>query len=328
MNDVIKQSFCPSYLLRNPHIQTFVGAFLHTTEDVIFNRHRLETPDGDFIDLDFYNEGRWASLDQASPIVLLLPGVGGSARQGYACEAYRQLAEIGIRSVGMNYRSCSGPINSTPQTYHAGATADVALVVDWLRRQYNAPLGIIGFSLGANMLLKFLGEERRDIVAAATISPPFDLSLCAQALSRWRLYNLRIVPNLRRNIERKTHQLSHLIDMSRVANTQTLYDFDDACTAPLHGFQDAEDYYSQCSSNQFLPHIRIPTLLIRSLDDPFFDPNDIPHAIIDKNPYLQPKFINYGGHVGFAKGLPWRLTWWAHLQTARFFEEYLLSYTS
>jgi predicted alpha/beta-fold hydrolase len=151
--------FQPAKSMANCHMQTFLGRIAPRQEGVVFQRHRLDTPDGDFIDIDIPEVAGHLPGDDA-PVVLLLHGLEGNARKGYACETYRQLAQRNIRAVGMNYRSCSGVINRTYRAYHAGATEDVDLVVKTLTNWYpNVPLGAIGFSLGGNLLLKYLGEQ-------------------------------------------------------------------------------------------------------------------------------------------------------------------------
>lgn len=319
--------FCPNFLLRNPHIQTIVGAYCRSRKGVTFERRRVHTPDDDFVDLDFACVDGVLPLGETSPLVVLLHGLSGSAQSIYAYEIYRQLAQAGIRAVGMNYRSCSGEVNKMPRTYHAGATEDVVTVIEWLCTHYPyAPLGIVGVSLGANILLKFLGEAKRDVAAAVAISPPFDLFTSSQVLAHGsgRIYDRNILWYLKQNMEQKSHQVSHLVDMKAIQAAKTIHDFDVACTAPLHGFKSVGEYYEQCSSKQFLSSIYTPTLIIRSIDDPFLDPYDVPYKVIEKNPYLFSAITPYGGHVGFAEGiLLHRLTWWAHEETTQFLSIYL-----
>lgn len=318
--------FRPMPIFRNPHVQTIAGAYLRSTRGVSFERVRISTPDDDFIALDFPNvEG--AQLEENAPIVLLLHGMGGSARQGYAYEAYRQLAQAGIRSVGMNYRSCGGEVNLQPRTYHAGATEDVETVIAWLRERYpHVPLGIIGVSLGANVLVKFLGEAERDIAAGAAISCPFDLYAGSKVLEKGisRFYGESVLGGLKESIQRKTDQIAHIVDIEKVMAARTLYEYDAVCTAPLHEFPDVRTYYDQCSAKQFVASIQTPTLIIRALDDPFLDPQDVPYKILKKNEWIQAELTAHGGHVGFTEGgLPWRLQWWAHQEAARFMREHL-----
>lgn len=320
--------FRPMSIFRNPHIQTIVGAYLRSTTGVSFERVRISTPDNDFIALDFPDvEG--ALLEENAPIVLLLHGMGGSARQGYACEVYRQLAQAGIRCVGMNYRSCGGEANLQPKTYHGGATEDVETVIRWLREQHpHVPLGIIGVSLGANILVKFLGEAKRDVTVGAAISCPFDLLAGSKALEKGisRFYGQSVLSGLKESIQRKTHQIAHIVDIEKVMAARTLYEYDAVCTAPLHEFPDVRTYYDRCSAKQFVASIQTPTLIIRALDDPFLDPQDVPYKILEKNKWIQAELTSHGGHVGFTEGgLPWRLQWWAHQEVAQFMRKHLVT---
>ncbi len=299
---------------------------------VFFRRMRLETPDNDFLDIDFPIIPGTQFTPQ-SPLVLLLHGLEGNARRGYAHETYKNLARYGIRSVGMNYRSCSGEVNRTPRLYHSGATDDVEFVVNWLTQQFpDTTLGAVGFSLGANLLLKYLGEQRSNtpLQVATAVSPPFDLSRGAKEFEtgNGRRYAQRFLTNLQQKTENHAHIIGQKINLERVRQAQTVREFDDALTAPLHGFRDANDYYKQSSSAQFLPGIRIPTLIIRAMDDPFFA-NDIPHGSIVNNPCLYPGFSAHGGHVAFVEGrVPGLQRYWAERQAARFIAHFLQSPSS
>ncbi len=217
---------------------------------VFFYRERIDTPDGDFLDLDVAGViGK--PLPDGAPVVLLLHGLEGNARQPYALEIYRQLAERGVRSVGMNFRSCSGEINRTARMYHAGATDDMALVHDWLDRRFpGVPKGMVGVSLGANMLLKYLGERGAELAirlrAAAVISPPFDLALGAAQIEirPRRLYMNGFLKSIQAKVKAKAEagesQIDRHVDVQAALAAQTLRELDEVCTAPLHGFRDAE----------------------------------------------------------------------------------------
>lgn len=324
------EPFRPAWGLANPDAQTLLAVFLrHNTRDVSFRRERIETPDGDFVDIDFADvKGMtWADLGESAPVVLLLHGLEGNATGGYACELYRQLATQGIRAVGLNFRSCSGELNRTARLYHMGATEDVNLVFRLLEARYpQVAKGLIGFSLGANVLINYLGGEgahlQQRLQAAVAVSPPFDLLLTSAQIQersgRW--YAKFLLRKLRRKTHRKAALLRDKIDLQRAVQAQTLHDFDEVATAPLHGFHNAEDYYRQCSSGQYLPQICVPTLLLRALDDPFFPPEDVPQAVIAANPWLYAGITDYGGHVGFVEGtFPWGYRQWAQAQAARFF---------
>ncbi|MCP5095835.1 MAG: hypothetical protein GY943_09800, partial [Chloroflexi bacterium] len=157
------EPFRPAWGTTNPHAQTIVPNFVRPKNGIHFHRERLNTPDGDFVDLDYAYVKRyewlWRDLGNPSAIVLVLHGLEGNARRSYTCELYRQLAKQGIRAIGLNFRSCSGEMNRTTRMYHSGATWDVIFVLDWLAQKYpNVPLGLAGFSLGANVTLKYMGE--------------------------------------------------------------------------------------------------------------------------------------------------------------------------
>jgi uncharacterized protein len=318
----VLEPFRPAAGWANPHAQTVLANLARSRQGVRFRRRRLATPDGDFVDLDFASVPA-LPLPEGTPLILALHGLEGSARRGYICELYRQLARCGLRAVGLNFRSCSGELNRRPRLYNAGATADVAFVLDWLARRYpQVPLGAVGFSLGANVLLKYLGEAGAGgrVSAAVAVSPPFDLAASARIFETGvgALYARHFL----RSLQRKARGLAPIIapyaDLPRALAARTLREFDDAVTAPLHGFRDAADYYARSSSVPFLPHVRVPTLLVRALDDPFFG-QDIPWDVVRANPWLVTAVTSHGGHVGFVAGAPpGRLRFWAERQTARF----------
>lgn len=319
------ESFRPARFLSNPHLQTSLASYLRKTNGVTFRRTRLDTPDGDFIDLDFADvDGKtWADLGDDTPICLMLHGLEGSARRGYAFEIYRQMAQCGIRPVGMNFRGCSGELNRTPRMYHAGLTSDIQFVIEYLRVNFpSVKIGAVGASLGANMMLKLLGEqgESCQLRAAVAISPPFDLTAGSGVLERGigKFYNRYLLRKLREKAKAKSPYIHDKVDLGRGLNATSIRVFDDAIIAPLYGFSNAEDYYTQSSSGQFLHAIRRPTLLIRALDDPFFDPTDIPQSTIDNNSHLYDGIVKHGGHVGFLEGSWWSPQFWAERQAARF----------
>lgn len=304
----MKTTFRPHWLFHNAHAQSIGGHLLKRQNGVHLVRERIDTPDGDFLDLDYADvPGReWAILGATAPIALILHGLEGSSGSGYMWELYRQMALRGIRPVGMNYRFCSGEVNRTHRLYHAGATDDVAHVLAHLRSRFGGvPLVAVGVSLGANLLLKLLGEQGATtyLSRAAAISPPFELS---EGLSVFDDGSGRIyAQNLLRSLKAKVRQKAAVggfpphIEVERVLNVKKVADFDDLLTAKLHGFRDKEDYYKQNSCAQFLPAIRIPTLILRAIDDPFFSPTEIPYETIEKNDCLTLLLSQKGGHCGF-----------------------------
>lgn len=321
--------FVPTKWLPGGHMQTTFGRLMRRKEGIIFHRRRLNTPDGDFIDLDF-PEIAGHPLPEDAPLVLLLHGLEGNARRSYACETYRRLAILGIRSVGMNYRSCSGEINHVARFYHAGATEDVALVLatlaDWFP---NNERGLIGFSLGANLTLKFLGEQGlgggKWVETAVAVSPSFDMKKSVVLLEKGlsRFYTRYFLRSLRPKILAKADLLKAEIDVQALLAARTFREFDNAGTAPLGGFRDADDYYEQCSTAQFLPQIQVSTLLLRSLDDPLYAPDDVPHETIAANPFLTAGITPQGGHMGFVEGHPGQFNCWAEQEATRFLAAHL-----
>lgn len=313
--------FVPAWWLPGPHLQTLGARFTRSSRGIRFRRERVELPDGDFLDLD------WPvvlPLPRTAPLVVVLHGLEGSARSGYATEAYRQLAARGLAAVGINFRSCSGALNRAPRMYHSGETGDLRYASRLLRVRYpRRPLGALGFSIGGNVLLKYLGEEGAKgtagvFDAAVAVSVPFDLNASADHLERGfaRVYVWRLLRSLRRKVRAKGDLIRSSIDYERALAASTFREFDDAATARLHGFSDADDYYRQSSSARFLPAVRVPTLLIHADDDPFLPAAAVPRNTVRGNPYLRAAFTPKGGHVGFVAGAPWGRRYWAEATAA------------
>ena len=284
-------------------------------------------PDGDFLDLDWVARARGAIPSDAAPLVLVLHGLEGCAESGYVLEMHRALAREGLAAVGMNFRACSGEPNRLPRMYHSGETGDLACVLRTLRDRFpERPLGVVGFSLGGNVLLKFLGERggssRRDGTphAAVAISVPFALSAGAEWIERGfsRVYRRYLVRRLHRKVRRKVEILRPHVDVDRVLRARTFREFDDAATAPLHGFAGAEDYYRRSSSTPFVGAIAVPTLVLHALDDPFVPSEVVPREALERNPAIEVRISERGGHVGFVTGPPWRPRFWAEREAARY----------
>jgi len=321
------EPFEPNPLLQNTHIQTVLGATVREQSGIEFRRERIELPDGDFVDLDFADpEGAtWAELGNHKPIAMFIHGLEGNARSGPACQIYRDLSRRGVRCLGMNLRSCSGEINRTARLYHAGATEDVAFVHKWLEKRFpGIPIGFIGVSLGGNILLKYLGENGEQlagrVAAAVAISPPFDLLAGSYVMAQGvgKLYTQRLLAPLKEKVRGIAPLVKDIVDLDRLDDVSDFRTFDDLYTAKLHGFDGVDHYYESQSSQNFLEGIRVPTLLLRAQDDPFFDPADLPRRIVARNPYLYASFPAHGGHVGFVEGTPGNYGFWAERQTTRF----------
>ena len=320
------QEFRPARWLPGPHLQTLGARFLRNGSGPRLHRERVELPDGDFVDLDFAFDPKRPELPGDAPIVLLLHGLEGNASSRYALQAYRELRTQGIAPVGLNFRSCSGELNRLARMYHSGDTVDIEFILRLLSHKYpDRNRGALGFSLGGNALLQLLGRTGRagseGLSAAAVISVPYDLSAGADHLlsSGGKIYSAYLLRKLQRKVRAKRSMMPPSVDVPRALKATTFRDFDDAVTAPLHGFDGAEDYYRRSSSKQAISAIRIPTLLLHSADDPFQPRECIPHAAAAQNPFVVAAFTKGGGHVGFvARSRPWRPLFWAEKEVARF----------
>jgi hypothetical protein len=232
-----------------------------------------------------------------------------------------------MRAVGLNFRGCSGEVNRASRFYHSGETEDVGFVIDLLRKRFpSRPLMAIGFSLGGNVLLKYLGEQgaknTAPLSAAVAISVPYDLSAGTEALERGamaRIYVHYFLRSLLAKVRDKQEILQDILDLDAVSASTTLREFDEAATAKLHGFTSADDYYLKASSNRFINSIQVPTLLLHSRDDPFLPVAALPLSAIEANPLLTLVLTEGGGHVGFLEGgLPWNPAFWVEEQSASF----------
>lgn len=290
--------FRPPVWLRGPHGQTIVGRAYRSTCRISYVRRRIDTPDGDFLDLDGVRE------PSSGPLVIVLHGLEGSSRSGYVVQTCSLLSARGARPVALNFRSCSGEPNRTMRSYHSGETGDLGLVIDLLRSENpGTPIGAIGYSLGGNALLCYLEETGSGCLdAAVTVSVPFDLAASARQLESGmgRVYAQHFLGSLRTKIRGKADRFPKAADLARPAlAARTIRGIDDAWTAPVHGYQNAAHYYEACSALGRLRAIRTPTLLIQAEDDPF-----LPAGIIDtvrgvENPFLANGFTLRGGHLGY-----------------------------
>ncbi len=314
--------FHPAAWLPGGHLQTLAGKFLRPRPHLAVERLRVETPDADFLDLDLGPDP-----GPRAPLVLVLHGLEGSTRRRYVRAAMSALTSVGMRAIGMNFRSCSGVPNRRARFYHSGETGDISLVLDLLHERYpGRPLGALGFSLGGNALLRYLGEKGDTpppyLSGTAAISVPYDLAEGSRMLesSRMgRIYTGYFLRSLQDKARAKRELLSEVVDFEAILRARTLREFDAAATAPLHGFADAEEYYRQASAGPILPSIRVPTHLLHALDDPFLPASAVPTEAIDENSWLVGSICRRGGHVGFIeRGPPWHASFWAELEAMRY----------
>ncbi|WP_374441576.1 hydrolase [Pseudomonas panipatensis] len=313
MNSV-SPPFKPAWWLPGPHLQTLYGALLRQGPALQRQRERLWLADGDFIDLDWHGPHR-----AEAPLVLAVHGLTGSSDSHYIRGLQQALAARGWASVALNWRGCSGEPNHLPRGYHSGVSEDLAAVIEHLRAQRPlAPLYAVGYSLGGNVLLKYLGEQGGDspLRGAVAVSVPFRLDQCADRIGIGfsRVYQAHFMRELvayvrdkqRAFAQRGAHDnLAALERLGPLDGMRTFWDFDGRITAPLHGFADAHDYYRRASSRYYLGGIRTPTLIIQSSDDPFIDVGSVPPTS-ELSASTRLELLSRGGHVGFIGGPPGR----------------------
>jgi predicted alpha/beta-fold hydrolase len=320
--------FEPAWWLRNPHAQTMWGKFARRPGKARTRLECLTAPDGDGIELHHLD-----GSSERAPRVLLLHGLEGSTRSHYVSGFLGEALRRGWGATLMMFRGCGSAPNIARRFYHSGDTTDVAFVFDTLSRRWpRVPWLLAAVSLGGNVLLKWLGElvdaYPPSVTAAAAVSVPFDLEVGARHISQGfaRVYDRNFVRSLRRKAFAKLTRYPDLFDSARLERVQTIYEFDDVVTAPVHGFADARDYYARSSSLGFLDRIRVPTLLLSAADDPF-----LPSVVLDRvrqvasrNPALTLEFTSHGGHVGFVAGrFPWRPLYYAEQRAFGFFDRAL-----
>jgi predicted alpha/beta-fold hydrolase len=260
-------------------------------------------------------------------LLVVLHGLEGSSRSSYVRGLVAAARTRGFATLALNFRGCSGELNRLPRFYHSGETGDLALVVDRLLGETpGRALFFAGFSLGANVLVKWLGERGsqlpEEVRAAVAISPPFDLTVCARSLDSpgfWNgLYRKRFLRSLKAKALEKARKMPDVFDERAIRAAHTFSEFDGALTAPLHGFLSADDYWMRSSSGRFLSGVRRPLLALVSKDDPVAPPDAHSLAEARGNPWVTLELTDGGGHVGFVSGFPLWPTYWAEARALDF----------
>ena len=297
---LIKSNYKPSFIFRNGHFSTIYSSKLRKNLSLLQKRERLTLKDGDFLDLD------WSYPEKPSKkAAIILHGLEGNAQRTYVSGAGHHLQKTGWDIAAMNFRGCSGEDNLAYQSYHSGKTEDLEeVILHILEKDRYTEIVLVGFSLGANLLLKYLGEREdvpSEIKKAVAVSVPTSLRGSLESLMKpenW-LYSKAFLINLRKKYERKMKLHPDKMNVSDLAKIKTLKDFDDIYTSKAHGFKDAYDYYEKNSSNQFLANIKIPALILNAKNDSFLNKDCYPFQAAEnsKNIYLETPL--YGGHVGF-----------------------------
>ena len=296
----------PPLWLRSGHLQTVLPTLFRTVEGVAYRRERLELDDGDFLDLDWTGETTEAGGPVAD-VAVIAHGLEGMTSRAYVRGMARELSRRGWAICAWNLRGCSGEPNRLLRAYHSGDTADLGAVVDRVLAGGARRVAVVGFSLGGNITLKWLGEQGGDIdprvVAGAGVSVPVDLAGSSETMEAWsrRIYMLRFMRSLTAKAAEKAGRFDDAPEPSVFAGMRTFRQFDGAFTAPVHGFASADDYWRRASSLPFLPRICVPTLLANALDDPFLSASCYPRAEAEANDCLTLVTPSHGGHVGFMR---------------------------
>ncbi|HZN24549.1 MAG TPA: alpha/beta fold hydrolase [Burkholderiales bacterium] len=310
------------------HLQTLYAALLAPRPRPQYRRERWETPDGDFVDVDWLQTPSAVSREPSAgtrhaknahdahqPLVVLFHGLEGCSASHYAHAVMSEVSAIGWQGAVVHFRGCSGSPNRLARAYHSGDSAELDWMLRRLRAERSGPLYAVGVSLGGNVLLKWLGEHRSaaaDIVSAtAAVSAPVDLTAAGNALGRGfnLVYTSAFLRTLKRKSLAKLERHAKLYDAARVRRARTLRAFDNVVTAPLHGFRDTDDYWHRASSKPMLRHISVPTLMLNARNDPFLPEQALPSAE-EVSGFVTRDFPGEGGHVGFVSGaFPGQLRW-------------------
>ena len=304
---IINSKFKPAAWLRNPHLQTLWASKARNVAAPKHNTERLELSDGDFLDTNWSlplaagKQQHGAQADRG--IVCMFHGLGGSLQSAYASATFNALEKTGFDVAFLHFRGCSGEPNRLAKAYHSGATDDIRYFINLVAQRFpGTALHAVGFSLGANALLKYLGEEGGScrLHSAIAIAPPLVLQEGANKLNTGfaRIYQRYLLRTMQTHLEEKRQRYPELDLPVNVSGLKNFWQFDDAVTARVHGFTDAHDYYTKSSSRQYLPKIDCRTHIIHSQDDPFFTPAVVP-AENELSQETTLEISAHGGHVGF-----------------------------
>lgn len=320
-----KSTFSPAWWLKNAHFQTMMAKFLRRHHFIETTNETLELPDGDFIDLAWTEQ---VSPNCNRPIVAVLHGLEGSKNSHYATGMLSAIKANGWVGVLMHFRGCSGRPNRMAKSYHSGQTYDVDFFSRHLANTYpQAKKVIVGFSLGGNVLTRYLAQQKEQIYqAASVICAPLDLASCANRINNGfsRIYQKYLLDMLKKSTMKKIHiNLLQSIDEKSLQNIHSIRDFDEKVTAPVNGFANADDYYQQSSGRDVLNKVTTPCLVIHASDDPFLcHTNTI--AVSELPKHITFEVSRHGGHVAFISGNnPFKPKYWLETHVPEFFSRHL-----
>ncbi len=297
---LVSSNFEPPIIFRNAHFATIYSAKLRPSPKLIQQRERLQLPDADFMDID------WSFAENPSQkVAILLHGLEGNAQRTYMKGQAKILNRNGWDAAAVNFRGCSGEANVSYQSYNAGKTDDLEAVITYiLKKDTYSEIALIGFSLGGNLLLKYLGERDsfpKEIKKAVAISTPLSLKGSLESLNQFYnwVYRNSFLIDLRKKYKAKMNDFPEKMTLSDYKKINSLLEFDNLYTAPAHGFKDALDYYEKNSSLQFLPNIQIPVYILNAENDSFLSTDCYPTELASKMKNLNLEIPKYGGHVGY-----------------------------
>ena len=291
------KTYKPRFLFKNGDINTIYPGFFRKV-NVKYTRERIELKDGDFLDIDRITNGN-------KKLAVLCHGLEGSSNSNYIRAAASLLSKNKYDIAAVNYRSCSGELNRLPGFYHAGATKDLREVIEYIEKDYES-IYLAGYSLGANLILKYLGVEALDnekIKGGVAVSCPLDLYDSSFTLDKKRnfIYKMKFLRSLKKKLKEKNKIMPDKIDIRNIEKLTDFYEFDDRYTAKLNGFTDANDYYKKESAINFISDIKVPALIINAQDDPILSEKCYPKHLESINKNINTLYPRYGGHVGFSK---------------------------
>ncbi len=294
---LVEDNYTPPIFFQNGHVQTVFPVLFRSIKGVTYIRERIQTPDNDFIDLDW-------SARQNNRLAIISHGLEGNSHRAYVKGMVKAANESNWDALAWNYRSCSGEPNLKLRSYHNGVTDDLGWVIQHAKKKYQyKEIALIGFSLGGNLTLLYLGREIPDpsIRKAVVFSVPCDLAKSAEALAKPAnaLYMKRFLTLLHKKVKAKMNLMPDRINDNGYHRIKDFKAFDDRYTAPIHGFKNADDYWEKCSSKPYIPNIKIPTLIINAANDPFLPKACFPRKEARMNKHVTLLIPASGGHVGF-----------------------------
>ena len=318
----VRSSYRAPLLLRNAHVHTVYPALMRKVHGVVYMRERLELPDGDFLDLD------WVRHRGDSRLAILCHGLESGSNAQYMRGMTRLLSDQGWDVLALNYRGCSGEENRLPRSYHSGATEDLDAVMAYVQGlERYTQLALVGFSLGGNLVLKYLGEGRplaAQVNVAACVSVPCDLASSAERLGslQCRIYMRFFANSLKEKLLQKSKRFPGTFCEGVGEPVRSFAAFDRWYTAPAHGFLSAQDYWTRCSSRPYLAQMKTPTLLLSAQDDPFLPNACYPEEEAAGSSFLYLETPRHGGHLGFV-GPRRNASYWHEIRIGQFLASFI-----